>query len=137
MSKVTTFLRNWTLPISMLSGVVAYFLFMELPLTTEQQDGTYHFVSNNLQPVLLFCMLFLSFTKVRPREMRPRRWHLWVLLMQAGCFLICSELAMLCGDNTQEEREEAINRLVSENSAERERCNGFDVFHNSVFWQTS
>ena len=97
MSKVTTFLRNWTLPISMLSGVVAYFLFMELPLTTEQQDGTYHFVSNILQPILLFIMLFLSFTKVRPREMRPRRWHLWVLLMQAGCFLACSALAMLCG----------------------------------------
>lgn len=83
----------------MLSGVVAYFLFMELPLTTEQQDGTYHFVSNFLQPVLLFFMLFLSFTKVRPREMRPRRWHLWVLLMQAGCFLACSALALLCGDN--------------------------------------
>lgn len=99
MSKVTTFLRNWTLPISMLSGVVAYFLFMELPLTTEQQYGTYHFVSNILQPILLFIMLFLSFTKVRPREMRPRRWHLWVLLMQAGCFLACSALAMLCGGN--------------------------------------
>ena len=83
----------------MLSGVLAYFIYSELPLDAWQQDSTYHFVSNILQPVLLFIMLFLSFTKVRPREMRPRRWHLWVLLMQAGCFLICSELAMLCGDN--------------------------------------
>lgn len=98
MSNVKDFVRNWTLPISMLSGVLAYFLFMELPLSVEQQDATYHFVSNQLQPVLLFCMLFLSFTKVRPREMKPRRWHLWVLLMQAACFVVCSLLAMMCND---------------------------------------
>lgn len=94
MSKVKDFVRNWTLPISMVSGALLYFAFAAMPLSIEAQDQTYAFVSGYLQPVLLFSMLFLNFIKVRPREMRPRRWHLWVLLMQAGLFTACSLLAM-------------------------------------------
>ncbi len=94
MSKVKNFVRNWTLPISMICGALLYFAFAALPISQENQDNTYHFISNYLQPVLLFCMLFLNFIKVKPSEMRPRRWHLWVLLMQAACFIVCSLLAM-------------------------------------------
>lgn len=92
------FLRNWALPISMLSGIVAYFLFAALPLSEATQGAVLSAISGVVQPILLFCMLFLSFIKVRPREMRPRRWHLWVLLLQAGCFIACSMLAMLFDD---------------------------------------
>lgn len=94
MSRVKDFVRNWTLPIAMISGALLYFAFAALPLNQQSQDSTYAFVSNYLQPALLFSMLFLNFCKVRPREMRPRRWHLWVLLMQALLFTFCSWLAL-------------------------------------------
>lgn len=99
MSKVKNFVRNWTLPISMICGALLYFAFAAMPISQETQDNTYHFVSNYIQPVLLFTMLFLNFIKVRPSEMRPRRWHLWVLLMQAACFVACSLLAIYFADD--------------------------------------
>lgn len=99
MSKIKNFVRNWTLPISMICGALLYFAFAAMPISQDTQDSTYHFVSNYIQPVLLFTMLFLNFIKVRPGEMRPRRWHLWVLLMQAACFIACSLLAIYFADD--------------------------------------
>lgn len=99
MSKIKNFVRNWTLPISMICGALLYFAFAAMPISQDTQDSTYHFVSNYIQPVLLFTMLFLNFIKVRPSEMRPRRWHLWVLLMQAACFVACSLLAIYYADD--------------------------------------
>lgn len=88
------FLRNWTLPISMIMGALGYFFIASLPLSAEQKHTTFTVISHYLQPVFLFCMLFLSFSKVSPQDMRPRRWHLWVLLCQAGMFILFSLLAM-------------------------------------------
>lgn len=96
MSSVRQFVRNWALPISMLSGIVAYFLFASLPLSQATQTHVLSATSNVIQPILLFCMLFLSFIKVKPTEMKPHRWQLWVLLLQAGCFILCSCLALMC-----------------------------------------
>lgn len=89
------FLRNWALPISMLTGALGYFAFAALPLSAATQHAWKEAVVHYLQPMMLFCMLFLSFIKVSPKEMRPRMWHLWLLVIQAGWFLAFSILAML------------------------------------------
>jgi len=94
MKQVLQFLRNWTLPVSMILGALGYFLISALPVSDEQKSTTYLVISHYIQPVLLFCMLFLSFSKVAPLDMRPHHWHLWVLLCQAGCFILFSLLAM-------------------------------------------
>lgn len=40
-------------------------------------------------PVLIFLMLFVTFCRVRPREMRPSMLHVWLLAIQiAGCVAI-------------------------------------------------
>lgn len=91
--RVMTFLKNWTLPLAMLIGALAYFVAAALPLEAEVRHDAYVAVSHYVQPVLLFCMLFLSFTKVSPKEMRPRWWHLWLLLAQGGLFTVCSLIA--------------------------------------------
>lgn len=98
MANIKAFLKNWTLPISMLSGVVGYFVFMALPLSGSVHQWAYVSISRYIQPVLIFTMLFLSFLKVRIAEMKPRRWHLRVLLLQAGFFVFFSFLAMSCAD---------------------------------------
>ena len=40
-------------------------------------------------PVLIFLMLFVTFCRVKPREMRPSMLHVWLLAIQiAGCVAI-------------------------------------------------
>lgn len=94
MSKIRNFVKTWSLPIAMVSGALGYFFFMALPLSGEVHRLAYESISRYIQPVMIFMMLFLSFLKVRPREMKPRRWHLWVLLLQAGFFIVLSLIAM-------------------------------------------
>lgn len=87
--------KRWGLPLAMICGLAIYYLIEWLPLSQEAYDGVYAVVSHYVQPILIFVMLWLSFMKVKLREMKPRRWHLWLLLLQAGCFLVCSFGAML------------------------------------------
>ena len=98
MSRLRQFGRDWALPLSMTVGALAYFAFGALPLPAEVRRLALPITSQWVQPAFLFCMLFLSFLKVSPREMRPQWWHLWVLLIQACLFLACSALAMVCDD---------------------------------------
>lgn len=98
MANVKAFVKNWTLPLSMIAGVIGYFVFVALPLSSEVHQLAYIAISRYIQPVLIFTMLFLSFLKVRIHEMKPRRWHLRVLLLQAGFFVIFSLLALACND---------------------------------------
>ena len=79
-------LKNWTLPISMLTGVVMYFVYTGI----HALDGTHQAVSRFIevfQPLLLFTMLFVSFCKVSPRELKPRRWMLKLLTVQVLSFV--------------------------------------------------
>ena len=83
------FLRNWSLPIAMLGGVVMYLLYRSLPLP----EGTGNLVSSVVsvvQPGLIFSMLFVTFCKVRVKELKPSRWHLWLLLFQLLMFIVIS-----------------------------------------------
>ena len=94
MNKFIQFLRNWTLPVSMVVGALGYFFLDSLPMSAGGKEITYMVISHYIQPMLLFSMLFLSFTKVSPHDMRPHRWHLWVLLCQMGSFILFSVLAL-------------------------------------------
>ena len=83
------FLRDWSLPIAMGSGVFMYLLYTNIPLF----DGTHDFVSSVLavvQPVLIFAMLFVTFCKVRIKELKPSKWHMWLLAFQLLCFIAIS-----------------------------------------------
>ena len=89
MMRLHKFLRDWSLPIAMLGGVVMYLLYTNIPLF----DGTHDFVSSVLaivQPVLIFAMLFVTFCKVRIKELKPSKWHLWLLLFQLLAFIAIS-----------------------------------------------
>lgn len=62
-------LKNWTLPVAMLTGAVGYPLFIELSFLT---------------PYLIFTMLLLTFCKVSPCDLKPRPLHAWLLSIQIG-----------------------------------------------------
>mgnify|MGYP003302986874 FL=1 len=83
------FLRDWSLPIAMGGGVLMYLLYTNIPLF----DGTHGFVSSLLavvQPGLIFAMLFVTFCKVKIKELKPSKWHLWLLAFQLLSFIAIS-----------------------------------------------
>ena len=92
MAKIITFLKNWTLPVSMISGALAYYICRQLPLSYEVKFDILT-VIEVLQPVLLFLMLFVAFCKIKPTDLKPHRWHLWLLLTQ--CLLFAAVCAAL------------------------------------------
>lgn len=92
MAKIITFLKNWTLPVSMISGALAYYICRQLPLSYEVKFDILT-VIEVLQPILLFLMLFVAFCKIKPTDLKPHRWHLWLLLTQ--CLLFAAACAAL------------------------------------------
>lgn len=83
---IVRFIKNWTLPISMIMGVVLYFVYSALSLPAEVRSVASHTVSV-LQPLLIFAMLFLTFCKVDVSQLKPCRWHVILLLIQSLAFV--------------------------------------------------
>ena len=76
----------------MISGALAYYICRQLPLSYEVKLDILT-VIEVLQPVLLFLMLFVAFCKIKPTDLKPHRWHLWLLLTQ--CLLFAAACAAL------------------------------------------
>ena len=65
------FMKNWTLPLAMLAGVIGYFVFANftfLEPTKPFMNGLISF----LTPSLIFAQLLLTFCKIEPKELVPR-----------------------------------------------------------------
>lgn len=95
MSKIISFIKNWTLPIAIALGIAAYYIYTAIPFF----DNTHAFVANAIaviQPVLIFAMLFLTFCKIKLSELRLKKWHLWLLLIQSVTYMagiiVCTEI---------------------------------------------
>ena len=87
------FLSQWTLPIAMVAGIVGYFVYTALPFLNGTHKAMLHIVSV-VQPVLIFLMLFITFCKVKPNEIRFARWHIYGLLMQVLAFSLTAAVVM-------------------------------------------
>jgi len=88
------FVKNWTLPIAMLVGTLAYLMFAKWGFLAPAKPFVHGFVSF-ITPWLIFAQLLLTFCKIDVKELKPKRWHLWLLMLQAfSCaltagFLLC------------------------------------------------
>lgn len=95
--KIIAFVKNWTLPIAMLSGALGYFAYVSVPAL----DATHAAVSaviSVVQPLLLFAMLFVSFCKVSVRQLKPRAWMLKMLAVQVVSYVAMGMVVILCRD---------------------------------------
>lgn len=81
MERIISFLRNWTLPVSMLAGVIFYALFHNVSIL-EPLHGPVWRLDSFLTPALIFAQLLLTFCRVDPRQFRLRTWHAWLILFQ-------------------------------------------------------
>ena len=86
------FIKNWTLPIAMLTGTLAYLLFAKWAFLAPMKPMVNGFVSF-ITPWLIFAQLLLTFCKVDIKEFKPKTWHLWLLLIQGiSCALVAGIL---------------------------------------------
>ena len=86
------FLKDWSLPIAMLGGVAAYFLYVNIPFFDNTHAAVNELISY-MQPALIFSMLFVTFCKISFRELRLESWHFILLAFQLVGFILFSLVA--------------------------------------------
>ena len=92
------------LPIAMLTGASIYLIYHIMPEPVHALGPFLDGFVGVLQPLLIFTMLFLTFCRIEPRDLKPHRWHWWLLLIQGGsfvalAFVILGLLKWVPGDN--------------------------------------
>lgn len=84
-SGIINFIKNWTLPIAILVGIAAYFIYVNIPWLDSTHEAANKIVGI-LQPLLIFSMLFLTFLSIGPRDLRLTKWHLIIVAIQIVLF---------------------------------------------------
>ncbi len=97
MKKIIQFIKNWTLPISMIIGVLGYFIYTNIPFLAPTKPIVNESVGI-IQPLLIFSMLFLTFCKVKPSDLQLRIWFLWLAIIQSSLFAALAFLLYLYPD---------------------------------------
>ena len=80
------FLKDWALIIGMIVGASLYLIYHAIPVL-HPAGPVLERIVKEVQPMLLFAMLFLSFIKIEPHQMRPHKWMVWLLLFQCVLFV--------------------------------------------------
>lgn len=95
--KIIQFIKNWTLPIAMCIGALSYFVYVNIPSLACTKPFVNKLI-NIIQPTLIFAMLYITFCKVDPKELRPNKWHLWLLLIQSLSFTLLAGIIIAFPD---------------------------------------
>lgn len=85
------FLKDWMLIFAMLAGASIYLIYHALP-ALHTAGPVLEKAAKSVQPALLFSMLFLTFCRIEPHELKPHKWQLWLLLTQCALFIITALL---------------------------------------------
>lgn len=89
------FIRDWMLIIGMVAGASLYLIYHAIP-ELHSAGPVLERICKTVQPILLFSMLFLTFCKIEPRELKPRKAMLWGLLLQGGLFVALALVLAFC-----------------------------------------
>lgn len=79
------FIKDWMLILAMVAGAGIYLAYHAMT-GLHSAGPVLEAGCKIIQPVSLFLMLFLTFCKIEPSQMKPHRWMWWLLLVQAVCF---------------------------------------------------
>lgn len=93
------FAKDWTLPVSMSIGALAYFIFAYTPAL---HDAALFFdpIFDAILPLFMFMILFVTFCKVDFKQMKTEMWHLWIVLLQVLLVLIVVGIILLTEQTT-------------------------------------
>ena len=76
------------LPIAMVTGASVYLIYHFMPDPVHRFGPLLSGIVGVMQPLLIFLMLFFTFCGIEPRQLKPHRWHWWLLLIQGGVFVM-------------------------------------------------
>lgn len=85
-SEIKSFVKDWMLVIGMVTGAGLYLVYHSINAIHVAGPFLESAVTH-IQPALLFMMLFLSFCRIEPRDLRPHRWQFWLLLLQGTLYV--------------------------------------------------
>jgi BASS family bile acid:Na+ symporter len=88
-------IKEWMLPIAMVTGASIYLIYHILPEPLHRMGPFLSETVSIMQPLLIFSMLFLTFCSIEPKDLKPHRWHWWLLLIQGGIFVLLGFAAWL------------------------------------------
>ena len=94
---IIRFLKDWTLPVAMGIGAVAYLIFGLTPSLGEAADF-FAPIFDAILPLFMFLVLFVTFCKVDFHKMRPVAWHFWVGVFQLVFIAILMAIILVAGD---------------------------------------
>ena len=81
MNKFISFIKNWTLPVAIVIGSVAYLTFYWVPAFDTLGDQLSP-IFDVIFPLFVFLTLLITFCKVDNHQLLPHRWHTGVLIAQ-------------------------------------------------------
>lgn len=92
------FFREFALPCSLVLGAVVYLIFANVPFLEPFGEAVGpHMIS--LMPVVLFCLLYVTFCKIEIKEMKPKTWHFVLQLIRTSLAALMVLAIYLFGSN--------------------------------------
>lgn len=79
--RLLRFIKDWTLPVAIVVGTVSYLTFSYVDALSDAATAFGAFF-DVFFPVCVFFTLLVTFCKVDFHQMRPHRWHAWLLGVQ-------------------------------------------------------
>lgn len=93
MAEIKQFLKDWMLPLAMVTGAVLYLVYHFVPALAPLGPVCGR-IASDLQRLVIAVLLFFQFIKTAPGTMHFRRWHLYAILFQAFIFVGTAFLAV-------------------------------------------
>lgn len=78
---IKSFIKEWSLPVSLCFGTVVYLLFANVPALVPVGDAAEPWLVG-MMPVVMFVLLYVTFCKIDISDLRPRAWHFWLQLIR-------------------------------------------------------
>jgi len=98
-SKIVKFLKDWSLPVAMVVGILLYLVYYYIPALKPIGPAAYSSIKF-IQPILIFVMLFLQFNKVSPHDLKVQKWHVIVATIQCLFFVCLAVIASFVKDES-------------------------------------
>ena len=92
MNRLIKILKEWTLPVSMSTGILVYFIFYFTP-ALDGASRVFNSFFDFILPWILFVILFVTFCRANFHRMRPCWWHFVILALQLVLVIVRYALA--------------------------------------------
>ena len=97
MNRAVRIFKDWMLPLAIVTGISLY-LFYHFTPVLKPYGALLHTAAAEGQRLVIALLLFFQFVQISPHDLRFRRWHLGVLLIQVAGFLLFAALSAVCAE---------------------------------------